>query len=69
MTTVGWLSGGQPGWAELLLVLLVILLLFGAKRLPDLSRSLGRSIREFRKGREEAARDETPEDPEPPAST
>ena len=41
------------GWPEILLVLLVVLLLFGAKRLPDLARSLGKSLREFKKGREE----------------
>ncbi len=36
---------GRFGGMELLLILLVVLLLFGAKRLPDLSRSLGRSLR------------------------
>ena len=36
---------GRPGLPELLLILLVVLLLFGAKRLPDLSRSVGRSLR------------------------
>ena len=36
---------GTPGLGELLLILLVVLLLFGAKRLPDLSRSVGRSLR------------------------
>lgn len=36
---------GRLGGTELLLILLVVLLLFGAKRLPDLSRSLGRSLR------------------------
>ena len=35
------------GW-ELILVLLVVVLLFGAKRLPDASRSLGRSMRIFK---------------------
>jgi len=48
------------GWGELLLVLLVILLLFGARRLPDLARSLGKSLSEFKKGREEGNR--KPED-------
>lgn len=46
---------GIPGWLEVLLILLAILLLFGAKRLPELARSLGRSMSEFRKGREEGA--------------
>lgn len=34
---------------ELLLIFLVVLLLFGAKRLPELFRSLGKSIKEFKK--------------------
>ena len=41
------------GWTEILIILLVILLLFGAKRLPELARSLGKSLREFKKGRDE----------------
>jgi len=36
------------GTTEILLVLIVILLLFGAKRLPELARSLGEMIAEFR---------------------
>ncbi len=36
-----------PGGWELILVVLVIMVLFGAKRLPDASRSLGRSLRIF----------------------
>jgi sec-independent protein translocase protein TatA len=35
---------------ELLIVLLIILLIFGARKLPDLARSLGASAKEFRKG-------------------
>jgi sec-independent protein translocase protein TatA len=37
-----------PGGWELVLILLVIMVLFGAKRLPDASRSLGRSLRIFK---------------------
>lgn len=48
------------GLPEIILVLLVILLLFGARRLPDLARSLGKSLSEFKKGREEGQK--KPED-------
>ena len=41
---------------EIILVILVILLLFGPKKLPDLARSIGRSLSEFRKGKEEGAK-------------
>lgn len=37
-----------PGWQELLIVLLIVLVLFGAKRLPEIARSLGKAGREFR---------------------
>jgi sec-independent protein translocase protein TatA len=42
------------GGAELLIVLAIILLFFGAKRVPELGRSLGKGIREFRQGTAEA---------------
>jgi sec-independent protein translocase protein TatA len=38
------------GWPELLIILVVALVIFGPKRLPDLGKSLGRGIREFRNG-------------------
>ena len=38
------------GGMELLIILAIVLLFFGAKRVPELGRSLGSGIREFRKG-------------------
>jgi len=38
------------GSQELLLILVIVLILFGGSRLPDLARSLGSSVREFKKG-------------------
>ena len=43
-----WLGG-----MEWVIVILAVLLLFGSKRIPDLARSLGSSIREFKKGARE----------------
>lgn len=45
------------GW-EFIIILVVLLLLFGARKLPDLARSIGASAKEFRKGMEEGAEDE-----------
>ncbi len=46
------------GPTEIILILVVLILLFGAKKIPDLARSLGRSLNEFKKGREEGAKGE-----------
>ncbi|HJQ76718.1 MAG TPA: twin-arginine translocase TatA/TatE family subunit [Acidimicrobiia bacterium] len=43
---------------EWLIVLLVVLLIFGATKLPALARSLGASAKEFRKGIEEGTQDD-----------
>jgi sec-independent protein translocase protein TatA len=41
---------GPLGVWEILIILLVILLVFGPRRLPEMARGLGQSVREFRKG-------------------
>ena len=53
MTQPGGFLGMNVGPTELLVVLAIILVLFGGKKLPDLARSLGRSLGEFKKGKEE----------------
>jgi len=41
---------GNMGFMEILLILVVVLLLFGARRLPEIGASFGKSIKEFKKG-------------------
>lgn len=52
---------GGLGWQELLIIFGILVLLFGATRLPSLARSMGQSIRGFKKGLQE---DEAPEEKE-----
>lgn len=55
---------GDIGPAELLIILAVVLLLFGSKKLPELARSMGEAAHEFRK----AIRHTDEDDPPDPAS-
>ena len=48
---------GMPGFQEWVLILVIVLVLFGAKRLPELARSLGQSMNEFRKAKDEFERE------------
>jgi len=52
------------GGVELLIILAIILLFFGAKRLPELARSLGRGKREFQQGIEEGKTSEAWQQPD-----
>jgi sec-independent protein translocase protein TatA len=47
------------GYQELLIILVIVLVLFGANRLPELARSLGSSVKEFKKGVNEVKTDDT----------
>lgn len=48
---------GSLGPTELIIILVILILLFGAKKLPDLASSMGKSIKEFRKASDEADAD------------
>ena len=48
---------GGLGTTELIIILVIALLLFGAGRIPELARSLGRSVKEFKKAGKEVADD------------
>jgi sec-independent protein translocase protein TatA len=48
---------GNLGGPDLFVILLIVLVLFGAKRLPELARGLGQSMNEFRKAREDFERE------------
>lgn len=43
------MSFGNLGFGEILVILLIVLLLFGAKRIPEIAGSMGKGIREFKK--------------------
>ena len=45
--------GGGIGWQEIVIILFVVLLLFGAKKIPDVMHSFGKGIKEFKKGMKE----------------
>jgi sec-independent protein translocase protein TatA len=52
MNTLALRLGNLAG-PDLLIILLIVFVLFGAKKLPDLARSMGQSMNEFRKARED----------------
>ena len=66
---------GPLGYPEMVVIFLIILLLFGAKKLPQLARGLGKSMGEFKKAKDEIeheitkAEDEVTHDTVPKTST
>jgi TatA/E family protein of Tat protein translocase len=53
-----YLAFGIPSGPDLIILLIIVLVLFGAKRLPDSARSLGRSLRIFKSEMKEMTNDE-----------
>jgi sec-independent protein translocase protein TatA len=49
------------GWQEILLIILVVLLLFGARRIPEVMRSIGKGVRELKQGMKDVDAPDKPE--------
>lgn len=63
MNTLAFLPGGMPGMGEMIAILLIVTLLFGARKLPQLARALGASLNEFKKGQHEGASEKGESEP------
>ena len=66
------LAFGIPSGPDLIILLVIVLVLFGAKRLPELARGLGQSVNEFKKAKDEfdkeVAKTSSTETQPPPSS-
>lgn len=65
---------GMLGWPEIVAILVIVLILFGAKKVPELMRGLGQGIKEFKKASREVQDEiqreiESEPPPEPPKKT
>ena len=59
---------GMSGLPEILVIVFVVLLLFGSKKIPELFRSLGKSLNEFKRGQQESEIEAKPESTEEAAA-
>jgi sec-independent protein translocase protein TatA len=50
----------RPGFWQIAICIAIAALLFGAKKIPELARAIGRAKGEFKKGLDEGSREETP---------
>ena len=57
----------RPGIWQVVIVVLLVAVLFGAKKIPELARSLGRAKGEFKKGLAEGEKEESAKDSDKPA--
>ena len=57
---------GPVGPTELLLIALLVVIIFGAKRIPELGKSLGEGIKNFKKSISSKEKEQPPEDTKPP---
>jgi sec-independent protein translocase protein TatA len=54
---------GNIGWQGLVIILIVLLVIFGPKRLPEMGRSLGKGIREFKESITATGKDDDEDEP------
>ena len=57
MATINSIHAGIPGGFEIVVILLIVLLLYGGKKLPELARGLGEGIKEFKKASNDVKED------------
>jgi len=57
---------GPVGPTELILIILIIVIIFGARKLPELGKSLGEGIKNFRKSISGKEKESPPDKPQPP---
>jgi sec-independent protein translocase protein TatA len=58
---------GSIGPTELILILLIVIIIFGARKLPDLGKSIGEGIKNFKKSMNTKDDPDNPKKPDPPA--
>ncbi len=58
-----FLAFNLPGGPELMIIFFLVLILFGAKRLPELARGLGQAVNEFRKAKDDFTKEIEKADP------
>jgi sec-independent protein translocase protein TatA len=59
---------GSIGPTELILILLIVIIIFGARKLPDLGKSIGEGIKNFKKSMNTKDEPDSTKKPEPPAN-
>lgn len=54
---------GMPGGSEIIIILLLAVLFFGAKKIPEVMRGMGQGVKEFKRGLKEGEMEDNDQDP------